>query len=55
MIQDFIKDNNKTIKMSMPINFSLFELKDDGLLELKHFVLVETQNAWTISTFHLLD
>ena len=27
MIQDFIKDNNKTIKMSMPINFSFYNQK----------------------------
>ena len=57
MIQDFIKDNNKTIKMSMPINFSFLnqQMMDFLNSNILFFYFVETQNAWTISTFHLLD
>ena len=38
MIQDFIKDNNKTIKMSMPINFSFFNKKVMDFLNSNIFV-----------------
>ena len=49
MIQDFIKDKNKTIKMSMPINFSFFNQKMMDFLNsnILFFYFVETQNAWT--------